>query len=444
MEEIMESVWQNTVSMPEFESLRGDVSTDVLIIGGGITGILCAHFLQEKGIDYLLVEGNKICRGVTGNTTAKITAQHGLTYAKLIKHAGPERAKLYLEANQKAVQKYAELACGIPCDFEEKTAYVYSIDNRKKLEKEAEAYRLLGLDDEITAPAELPFSTAGAVRMRHQAQFHPLKFAVGIARGLNICEHTFVTQLLPGKALTSQGSIAYQKVIFATHYPIDNKHGCYFIKLYQHRSYVTAWEQAAHMDGMYVDEDKKGMSFRSFDNLLLVGGGGHRTGKCGGNWKELRAFVQEHYPNAVERYYWAAQDCMPLDEAPYIGVYSPAMPDCYVATGFRKWGMTSAMVSAMLLADMIQGIENPYAEVFRPARNIFTRQLLCNSTETVCNLLVPTVPRCPHLGCRLKWNREEHSWDCPCHGSRFTEDGKLLDNPANGDAKHHHKKGIHE
>lgn len=430
----MESVWQKTVQMPKFESLQQDVSTDVLIIGGGITGILCAYFLQERGIDYLLVEGKEICHGVTGNTTAKITAQHGLTYAKLLKHAGLEKTKLYLEANQKAVLKYTGLAADISCDFEEKTAYVYSMDNRKKLEKEAEAYRLLGLDDEIVEPTELPFSTAGAVRMRQQAQFHPLKFLAGLARGLNIREHTFVTQLMPGRALTEKGSIAYRKIIFATHYPIDNKHGCYFLKLYQHRSYVTAWEQAAHMDGMYVDEAKKGMSFRTYDNLLLVGGGGHRTGKKGGGWEELREFVQTYYPDAVERYHWAAQDCEPLDHAPYIGVYSPAMPDCYVATGFRKWGMTSAMVSAMLLADMVQGIENPYAGVFRPARNILTGQLLCNSAESICNLLTPTVPRCPHLGCALKWNRAEHSWDCPCHGSRFTKDGRLLDNPANGDA----------
>ena len=181
----MESVWQKTVTMPKFERLHGDVSTDVLIIGGGITGVLCAYFLQERGIDCLLLEGNEICQGVTGKTTAKITAQHGLVYAKLIKRAGLEKAKLYLEANQKAVLKYAELAKRIPCNFEEKTAYVYSIDNRKKLEQEAEAYRKLGLDDEITDTTELPFPIVGAVQMRQQAQFHPLKFLAGIAQGLN-------------------------------------------------------------------------------------------------------------------------------------------------------------------------------------------------------------------------------------------------------------------
>lgn len=431
----MESVWQKTARMPEFGSLEGEADTDVLIIGGGITGILCAHFLQERGINYILAEGKEICRGVTGNTTAKITAQHGLIYAKLLKEAGAERTKLYLEANQKAVRKYAELAEKISCDFEEKSAYVYSINDRKKLEKEAEAYRVLGLDDTITEPVELPFSTAGAVRMERQAQFHPLKFLAGIAAGLNIYEHTFVTQLMPGRALTDKGSITYRKAIFATHYPIDNKHGGYFIKLYQHRSYVTAWEQVAHMDGMYVDEAKKGMSFRSFGDLLLVGGGGHRTGKRGGNWQELREFMQRYYPEAVEKYHWAAQDCMPLDHAPYIGVYSPSMQECYVASGFRKWGMTSAMVSAMLLADLIQEKENPYARVFCPARNIFTGQMLCNLSESVWNMITPTVPRCPHLGCALKWNPAERSWDCPCHGSRLAENGKVLDNPANGDKR---------
>ncbi|MDE7275980.1 MAG: FAD-dependent oxidoreductase, partial [Lachnospiraceae bacterium] len=145
----MESVWKETTELPHFERLQGDMETDVLIIGGGITGILCAYILQERGTDYLLVEGEEICHGTTGNTTAKITAQHGLAYAKLIKRAGLENARRYLEANQLAVQKFAELAARFPCDFAEKSAYVYSLDDRKKLEQEAQAYRMLGLDGEI-------------------------------------------------------------------------------------------------------------------------------------------------------------------------------------------------------------------------------------------------------------------------------------------------------
>ncbi|MBP3476859.1 MAG: FAD-dependent oxidoreductase [Lachnospiraceae bacterium] len=431
----MDSVWRKTISLPQFESLQGDVKTDVLVIGGGITGILCAYFLKERGIDCLLVERDRLCHGVTGNTTAKITAQHGLIYNKLFRHAGLEKTKLYLEANWWAIRKYEELAGSIDCDFAEKTAYVYSLDDPRKLEQEAMIYGILGLDDKIVDTPELPFATAGALQMTNQAQFHLLKFLSAIVKDLKIYEHSFVKELLPNKAVTEQGSITYQQVIFATHYPMDNKHGFYFLKLYQHRSYVIALEHAAQMEGMYVDEARKGMSFRSYDNLLLVGGGSHRTGKKGGNWQELREFAKQYYPDAAEKYAWAAQDCMPLDGAPYIGAYSPAMPGCYVATGFQKWGMTSAMVSAMLLADMVQGIENPYAAVFKPSRNIFTKQLFCNGAEAVLNLLTPTVPRCPHLGCALKWNAAEHSWDCPCHGSRFTREGKLLDNPANGNKK---------
>lgn len=434
----MDSVWRKTAEMPHFEKLEGEVKTDVLIIGGGIAGILCAYFMKERGIDYLLVEGQEICHGVTGNTTAKITAQHGLIYAKMMRHAGLEKTKLYLEANQMAVMKYAELAQHFACDFAEKDSFVYSVNNRKKLEQEADSYRMLGLTDEIVETPELPFATAGAVMMREQAQFHPLKFLGKMAEGLNIREHTFVTQLMPGRAVTEQGTITYQQVIFATHYPIDNKHGCYFLKLYQHRSYVIALQQtqqAQQMNGMYVDEDRKGLSFRGYKDLLLVGGGSHRTGKKGGNWQELRQTARQYYPDAVEKYWWAAQDCMPLDERPYIGCYSSAMPGCYVATGFQKWGITSAMVSAMLLADLVQGIENPYAAVFDPGRSIFHKQLLCNGAESVINLLTPTKPRCPHLGCALKWNPVQRSWDCPCHGSRFAEDGRLLDNPANGNLK---------
>lgn len=429
----MDSVWRKTVSLPQFETLQGDVKTDVLIIGGGITGILCSYFLKERGIDCVLVEGDRLCHGVTGNTTAKITAQHGLIYAKLLHYAGLEKTKLYLEANWWAIRKYEELSGQIDCDFKEKTAYVYSLDDPRKLEQEAMLYGILGLDDKIVDTPELPFSTVGALRMTNQAQFHPLKFLSAIVKDLKIYEHSFVKELLPNKAVTEQGSVTYQQVIFATHYPIDNKHGLYFLKLYQHRSYVIALEHAAQMEGMYIDEARNGMSFRSYDNLLLVGGGSHRTGKQGGNWQELRVFAGKYYPDAVEKYAWAAQDCMPLDAAPYIGAYASAMPGCYVATGFQKWGMTSAMVAAMLLADQIQGVDNPYAEVFQPSRNIFTRQLFANGAEAVFNLLTPTVPRCPHLGCALKWNAAEHSWDCPCHGSRFTREGKLLDNPANGD-----------
>lgn len=407
----------------------------MLILGGGITGILCAYFLQKAGVDYILAEGREICSGITKNTTAKITAQHGFIYDKLLKSAGPLKAEMYLEANQRAVKKYFELCRGIGCDFEEKTSWIYSLNDRKKLEEEAEALYRMGADARISDTTELPFAVAGAVGMEKQGQFHPLKFLGKLAEGLKIYENTFVKELKEHTAVTEKGNIHFKQLIVATHFPVDNKHGMYFLKMYQHRSYVIALKNATLINGMYLDEAKGGMSFRGFEDYLLIGGGGHRTGKKGGNWQELRSFANKHYPDAEIKYFWAAQDCMSLDQIPYIGAYSPNMPGCYAASGYNKWGMTSSMAAAELLTDMVLGKENPFAEVFNPSRSMIKPQLLFNSCEAVKNLLTPSKKRCPHLGCALKWNGAEQSWDCPCHGSRFDKDGGLIDNPANGDLK---------
>ncbi len=207
------------------------------------------------------------------------------------------------------------------------------------------------------------------------------------------------------------------------------------MKLYQHRSYVIALQNAQNVQGMYVDANRSGLSFRSYKNLLLLGGGGGRTGAKNGNWQELRAFAKRHYPNAKERYFWAAQDCMSLDAMPYVGQYSKSTENFYVITGFNKWGMTNAMVSAMIIRDKILSKNNEFGELYNPSRSILWPQLAVNGFESVKNLLAPAEKNCPHLGCALKWNRAEHSWDCPCHGSRFTKDGKAINNPANANLK---------
>lgn len=425
-----QSIWSETAHLPAFEPLRGNQSTDVLIIGGGMTGILCAHMLQQAGVDYMLVEANRICSGITKNTTAKITVQHGLIYHKLLSRFGGANAKLYLEINQSALEQYRRLCGNIDCGFEEQDNYVYSLHNRHKLDLELKALSFLSAGASFCEQLPLPFETAGAVRFPNQAQFHPLHFISGIAKNLNIFERTVVRELIGTTAVTNHGKIKAGKIIVATHFPFLNKHGSYFLKLYQHRSYVLALKNTKKLDGMYVDEADKGLSFRSYDDLLLLGGGGHRTGKHGGNWAELTDFAQKHYPNAGEVCRWATQDCMSLDGVPYIGPYSKHTPQLYVASGFNKWGMTSSMVSAMVLRDFILERYNPWAEVFSPSRSILHPQLAINGFESAINLLTPTAPRCPHLGCALKWNPHEHSWDCPCHGSRFEENGKLIDNPA--------------
>ncbi len=429
----MKSVWKQGIARVEFDTLKGDKNTDVLIVGGGIAGLLCAYKLKEAGVDCILVEADRICGGITGSTTAKITLGHGLVYADFINRFGKDKARLYLDAQIRAGEEYKHLCSNIDCDYEVKDSYVYSINDKNKIEKEVKALNLLGVKAELSDALDLPIDIKGAVRVRDQAQFHPLKFLYVISKGLPICENTKVLEFLPHKVITNRGNINFNKLIIATHFPILNKHGSYFLKLYQHRSYVIALKGAQKVNGMYVDESDTGLSFRAYGDLLLLGGGGHRTGKQGGCWQELEAFARKYYKDSKIVSRWATQDCMTLDDIPYIGQYSKSTPDTFVATGFNKWGMTNAMVSANILCDLVCNKRNLYKEVFSPSRSILHPQLAVNAFESVTGLLTPTAPRCPHLGCALKYNRAEHSWDCSCHGSRFAENGKLIDNPATDD-----------
>ncbi|MDE6832646.1 MAG: FAD-dependent oxidoreductase [Ruminococcus sp.] len=431
----MESVWNVNTKLPEFPEPEKDIETDVLIIGGGIAGILTVYFLHQNGVKYILVEKDRICYGTTRNTTAKITFQHGLNYQKILRSSSIETAQKYLNANKTAFDKYTEMCHNIKCDYETKDNYVYSICDRKQLESEINILSRIGYKAEFCENLPIPIKTVGAVKFLKQAQFNPLEFISTIAGGLNIYENTFVREMIGTTAVTDKCRIKADKVIVTTHFPFINKHGSYFLKLYQHRSYVIALENAQYVNGMYVDENHKGMSFRNYGGLLFIGGGGHRTGEKCGNWNELRDFAKLHYPDAHEKFYWSAQDGMSLDGIPYIGKYSQNTPNLYVAGGFNKWGMTGAMVSAMILSDMVMGRRSEYADIFSPSRSIIKPQLFINSGKAVKNLFTLTTKRCPHMGCALKWNSAEHSWDCACHGSRFSDKGKILDNPANGDLK---------
>ena len=423
------------VAMPEFPRLEKDLKTDVLIVGGGLAGICCAWKLQQDGADYALIEADRICAGVTRNTTAKVTAQHGLIFDRLIREFGEKAARDYWDINSLALDRIRDLAKQIPCDFEEKDNVVYCVKNAGKIRRELDAMKRLGIPAEYDSSVPLPFPVAGAVRVPAQGQFHPLKLAAGLAKGLHIYEQTTAREFYGNTVITDGGTITASKIIMATHFPIINKHGGYFLKMHQQRSYVLALENAQDVDGMYLDGGKDGLSFRNQGGLLLVGTGGHRTGKQGRGWTELEAFVKEHFPDAREVCRWATQDCVTLDGLPYIGRYSAGTPGLYVATGFNKWGMTNSMAAAEVLADLVQGRSSPYEKLFSPSRTLLRPQLLGNAVETTLNLLRPTSPRCPHLGCALKWNSRERSWDCPCHGSRFDTRGKLLDNPATGDLK---------
>ena len=426
----MNILWTKNIKIKEFPHLKENKNLDVLIIGAGMAGILCAYFMQKNNINYALVEGNRIGMGITKGTTAKITFQHGLIYNDLINNNSKEYALKYLDANKKALEKYKEICKDINCDFKIKSAFTYSLNNRKIIENEIKALNSLGYNSNFVSDLPLPFNIQGAIEFKNQASFNPLKFISEISNDLNIYENTFIEKIKGNIAYTKDFHIKAKKIIIATHFPFINSHGFYFIKMYQSRSYVIAVENNERIKDMYVDENQEGMSFRGYENLLLIGGGDHRTGKGGQCYKKLKNFIKKYYPDSKEKYWWATQDCMTLDNVPYIGQYSKFTPNLYVSTGFNKWGMTSSMVSAMILTDMILEKNNEYKEIFFFSISVFKPQLINNIGESFIIFIKPTTRRCPHLGCSLKWNKLEHTWDCPCHGSRFDEKGHLIDNPS--------------
>lgn len=428
----MDSLWLTEAKLPSFPALHGDLNTDVLVIGGGICGLLCAHALTEAGTDCALIEAGRIMHGVSGRTTAKVTSQHRLIYDRLIRSLGVEAAQRYCAANEEALARYRRLCEEIDCEFEEKDAVVYDRVSSVALEREWAAMARAGLHAAFEEALPLPFPVSGALRLPHQAQLHPVKFAAAIADGLNIFEHTAALAWDGRAVVTQHGKITAKKVIVTTHFPLFNKHGAYFMKLYQHRSYVLALRGAPDVDGMYIDAQETGLSLRSSGDLLLLGGGSHRTGKPGGGYDTLLAQAASFYPGAQATCQWATQDCMTLDGLPYIGQYARSTPGLYVATGFGKWGMTLSMAASTLLCDLVLGRDNPCAQLFSPSRSMMKPQLLVNGWQAAVSLLTPTRPRCPHMGCSLKWNPQEHTWDCPCHGSRFTQAGKRINEPAAG------------
>lgn len=485
-----ESIWvqpeyrsegKEGIEKPNRPSLQGDITTEVAVIGAGLAGVLTAYLLQERGISVVVLECQEAGSGITRNTTAKVTSQHSLIYHKLMKYKGEERAWEYATSNQEAIGKFEELIneLNIDCDFQKLPNFIYTLDNEMLIQQEVDAARKVGLPATFTKETTLPFSIKAAVKFDNQAQFHPLKFLDAVASKLTIYEHTRVTELCNGGVIvTDKGRVKAKSVVITTHYPFINTPGYYFLRMHQDRQYVIALEgqdilSKAQLDGMYLDADPDGFSFRNYKNHLLIGGGSHRTGeyKPINSYTKLEGAAAKWYPNAQIRYNWSNQDCMTPDSVPYIGKYSVNTPNIYVATGFNKWGMTSSMVSAMIIRDMIMGNKNKYKNVYNPRRimlsgsgkflkdaAIITTSLLSEHLRVPHDKFKEIEPgkagvvikdgqkigvyrdkddkyyfvstKCPHLGCSLEWNQNELTWDCPCHGSRFDYRGNLINNPA--------------
>lgn len=443
----MSSIWRKEVGKiegrtPEYDTAKvQQESYDVIVIGAGMAGILTAYFLQEQGKQVLVLEADTIASGQTEGTTAKITSQHGLKYGKLLQTVGLTKTKLYAKANEEAITAYESLIKkeNIDCDFERCTAYLYATESEEALREEERVAGLLGLDAFYAEGTELPFPVLGALGFRNQARFHPLRFVEKLCGKLTILENTRVLKVRGKEVITDHTIYTVDKVIITSHYPFKKCPGFYFLRQHQERSYCLALSGCEKINGMYLGVDGEKISFRQAGEYLLLGGCSHRTGKlkrCHARSK-LEELAKKYYPDSRVEAFWAAQDCMPHDGIPFIGKFSVFTPGLYVATGFQKWGMTSSMVAARILCDEICEKKNPYSEVFSPQRlhikagaAAFWQDVNESLKGLTKGIFFRKKPVCTHLGCGLEWNEEEQSWDCPCHGSRFAGNGKLLDNPA--------------
>ena len=467
------------------KSLTKNIETEVCIIGGGLTGLTTAYYLSKHGKNVVILEKSKICSHTSGNTTAKITSQHGLFYNYLIDSIGKHSAKQYLDANEQAIKDIEEIIKteNIECDFEKQDAYIFTqdVDQIKKIKQEVEVLHQLYYDAEYVEKIDLPIDILGAIKFKNQAQFNPCKYALGLEKLINgqIYENTKVIDLERNGDYyiisTENANVKAKYVVIASHYPIINTPGYYFLKMYQVTSYLIAVETDNKFNGMYINAEEPTLSFRMANNMILLGGMSHKTGAkidLANSYKFLEDTANSMFDNVKVKYRWNTEDCVSLDKIPYIGKFSHLMPNVFVGTGYKKWGMTSSNIAGKIISNKILGIENEYEEVFtstrlKPLKNYkeFGNMVKEAGYSLIINKLKESPehlqdieinqgkiveidgvkvgvykdekgdihaikPVCSHLGCELSWNNLDKTWDCPCHGSRFSYDGKSLYEPS--------------
>lgn len=437
----IDSIWQNTVRINRHKMLSGKIAADCAVIGAGMAGLLIAHRLQKEGLKTVVIDASRIGSGTTGFTTAKITSQHGLIYDKLIKTVGLKKAMMYYKSNKEAIDEFENVINknSYDCDFLRLPSYIYAMEKGKDIKKEYQASRRIGIDAMLSTNTGLPFSPDSALKFENQAQFNPLKFINQISSGLTVYEDTKAEKVDNGRVYTKKGEISARHIVIATHYPFINAPGYYFLRQHQEKSYVIAIKDKTQLNGIFLGIDCGEYSLRRYGEYILVGGSDHRTGKNtkGGCYDRLYAFIKNYFPHAEFAGRWSNQDCMTHDKIPFIGNYSKAINNVYTATGFQKWGMTSAMTASLIISDLILGRSNAYEELYTPQRfntiasaGMLLQDVGHSAAGLFCGLFAGKANRCSHLGCKLHINADDNTKECRCHGSCFAADGSVIFNPA--------------
>lgn len=500
--EYPKSLWLADNTKHSFPSVSEDLTADVIIVGGGITGIATAFEMTERGFDVIIIDADRLLQGTTGHTTAKITSQHDVYYHELIQHIGMPKARLYVEANEKAIEliQARVKTHKIDCQLEIRNAYLYSKEESgvKKLKKELDAYKQLGIDREWKT--ELPFDDdiQAVLVMTQQAQFHPLHYLDALIkqlteRGVRIYEETTAVDVKEGKrpaVITKNGHhLIGSYIISCSHFPFYDGKGLYFTRIHPEQSYVVAAKTNKSLPaGMYLGIDQPAHSLRTAqingEEVVLIGGEGHKTGQGGdesAHYEALEKFGDATLGIQEVLYRWSTHDMVTMDRIPYIGHLTKNHPNILVATGFRKWGMTTSHVAATLIGDLIEGKQNPYESIFTPSRLVsdpFVKDFIKENTNVAAKLISGKLKRpdqsiddlkpgeggivsyknkkcgafksedghvflvdttCTHLGCEVTWNNSDRTWDCPCHGSRFSVTGEVVEGPAKKPLKKSYK-----
>jgi glycine/D-amino acid oxidase-like deaminating enzyme/nitrite reductase/ring-hydroxylating ferredoxin subunit len=487
------SPWVDLAPETDYPVLPPRVHVDVAVLGGGMAGLTTALLLKRDGAKVAVVEAGHVGAGVTAYTTAKVTSLHGTQYQSVESNFGADGARAYAEANEAGLERVAGFVdeLKVDCDFRRKPAFTYAEDegDRDRIEREVEAAQRAGLKATFTDTTDLPWPVAAAVRVEDQAEFHPRRYLIALAAaipgdGSHVFERTRALAVSggdPSRVSTTHGDLTADHVVVATHFPFLDRGG-YFARMHPERSYGLGLylKGGSAPQGMYLSTESPPHTVRSHPTkdgeMVIAGGESHKTGQ-GGDTAErvarLERWARERFDVRSIEYRWSTQDNMPVDGVPYIGRLAPLQKRLWVATGFLKWGLTNGTAAGMILTDLIHGRDNPWADLFDPTRfkplaaapelvkenfNVgvhFVGDHLSRPDVRSADELAPgqagIVRRgagkaaayrdddgtlhlvsavCTHLGCQVRWNEAERSWDCPCHGSRFDYTGQVIQGPA--------------
>ena len=451
-----------------FNQLDKDIECDVLIVGAGLSGLLCAYQLQNHFEKIVLIESDTICSGASGRSTGKITSQHGLIYQEIYKIHGKDKTRLYYEENERGIHEIEKIIkeYNIECDFRRKDAIVGCKSKylENKISQEINVYNTCDMSYEKIQNEN---GITKGIKVKNQASFDPYQFCIQLADKLDIdiYENTPMMQMHDHAVKTKQHIIRYEHCILATQV-MPFKLKFFYAISKPNISFLASLSPSDKSNEMILIDDTVTKTKNDMDEFMLVGGYDHPIfDDVNKKWQSFKRDLVLEYPNHTIRNVWRSQDYEVFDYLPIID----KCEDFIVITGFNKWGNSNSYVASLVVKDILLNKETKRRELFRLNRkslvinknfigdNIQVLKALILSKMSDSSFKIPEDDKaisfkidghpygmyrkendlyivdifCPHLGCTLTFNEYEKTWDCPCHGSRFDIEGKIIKGPAN-------------